>query len=68
MVTVKNTVSESQAKDILNRLKESREAAGNPATNPFGIEENRRNLEAAIDCIHRQKMIPRRFGVEELFQ
>jgi 4,5-dihydroxyphthalate decarboxylase len=52
----------------LNRLKESREAAGNPATNPFGIEENRRNLEAAIDCIHRQKMIPRRFGVEELFQ
>jgi 4,5-dihydroxyphthalate decarboxylase len=68
MVTVKNTVSESQAKDILNRLKESREAAGNPATNPFGIEDNRRNLEAAIDCIHRQKMIPRRFGVEELFQ
>jgi 4,5-dihydroxyphthalate decarboxylase len=35
---------------------------------PFGIEENRKNLEAAIDCTYRQKMIPRRFTVEELFQ
>jgi hypothetical protein len=36
--------------------------------NPFGVEENRRNLEAAIDCTYRQRMIPRRFGVEELFR
>ena len=43
------------------------EPAGNPQTNPYGIEENRRNLEAAIDCVYRQKMIPRRFTVEELF-
>jgi 4,5-dihydroxyphthalate decarboxylase len=35
---------------------------------PSGIEENRRNLEAAIDCVHRQKMIPRRYTVEELFE
>jgi 4,5-dihydroxyphthalate decarboxylase len=35
--------------------------------NPFGLEANRRNLEAAIDCVYRQGMIPRRFGVEELF-
>ena len=35
--------------------------------NPFGIEENRRNLEVAIDCVYKQRMIPRRFKVEELF-
>ena len=52
----------------MNCLLESREAAGDPEMNPFGIEENRRNLEAAIDCVYRQGMIPRRFRVEELFE
>jgi len=55
-------------KPIYDLLVESRKAAGNPEMNPFGIEENRRNLEAAIDCIHRQGMIPRRYTVEELFE
>jgi len=68
MVTVKNTVSKAQADDIYGRLKESREAAGNPPMNPFGVEENRRNLEAAIECVHKQRMIPRRFRLEELFE
>jgi 4,5-dihydroxyphthalate decarboxylase len=68
MVTVKDTVSDSQAQDIFSQLKKSREAAGSPETNPFGLEENRRNLEAAIDCTWRQGMIPRRFTVEELFK
>jgi len=67
MVTVKRTVSDSQAQDIFSALKKSREAAGSPEMNPFGVEENRRNLEVAIDCVYRQKMIPRRFSVEELF-
>jgi len=35
---------------------------------PFGKEANRRNLEAAIDCVYRQGMIPRRYTVEELFE
>jgi len=35
--------------------------------NPYGIEANRRNLEVAIDYVHRQRLIPRRFAVEELF-
>ena len=48
-------------------LLESRHAAGDSASNPFGIEENRRNLEVAIDCVHRQGMIPRRYAVDELF-
>jgi len=68
MVTVKNNVSKAQADEIYAGLLESRKAAGNPEMNPFGVEENRRNLEAAIDCVHRQRMIPRRFSAEELFQ
>jgi 4,5-dihydroxyphthalate decarboxylase len=66
MVVVKNTLQNDQ--DIYRLLLESRKAAGNPEMNPFGIEENRRNLEVAIDCVYRQRMIPRRFGIEELFQ
>ena len=56
------------ADEVYRLLGESRRAAGNPPLNPFGVEENRRNLEAAIDCAHRQKMIPHRFSVEELLR
>ena len=65
MVTVKRGVD---PKPIYDLLLESHKAAGNPEMSPFGIEENRRNLEAAIDCCHRQNMIPRRYAVEELFE
>lgn len=34
---------------------------------PCGVEANRRNLEVAIDCVHRQGMIPRHYAVDELF-
>jgi 4,5-dihydroxyphthalate decarboxylase len=68
MVTVKSTVSDSHAQDIFSELSSSREAAGSPEMNPFGLEENRKNLEVAIDCTYRQRMIPRRFTVEELFR
>ena len=68
MVTVKNTVSDSEAQDIYAGLTQSREAAGRPEMNPFGLDENRRNLEVAIACMHRQEMLPRRFAVEELFR
>jgi 4,5-dihydroxyphthalate decarboxylase len=68
MVTVKNTVSQEQGWKLYDWLAESREAAGNPEMNPFGVEENRRNLEVAIECMHRQRMIPRRFTVEELYR
>ncbi len=65
MVVTKKEVS---GKEVYDLLLESRRAAGNPEMNPFGIEENRRNLDAAIDCVFRQKMIPRRYTVEELFE
>jgi 4,5-dihydroxyphthalate decarboxylase len=67
MVTVKEGVSKEISSSVYELLVESRKAAGNPEMNPFGIEENRRNLEVAIDCVYRQRMIPRRFTVEELF-
>jgi 4,5-dihydroxyphthalate decarboxylase len=53
-------------------LAESKRAASLPVpgeldTTPFGLDANRRNLEVAIDCVHRQRLIPRRFTVDELF-
>jgi len=65
MVVVKRGID---PKPFFDLLMESRKAAGNPEMSPFGIEENRRNLEAAIDCVYRQNMIPRRYTVEELFE
>jgi 4,5-dihydroxyphthalate decarboxylase len=68
MVTVQSTVSDEQAQRIYGLLVESRKAAGNPDMNPFGVEENRRNLEVAIECMHRQRMLPRRLTAEELYR
>ena len=67
MVVLKQTVAKDQEEEIYRLLSQSRKAAGSPAMNPFGIEPNRRNLEAAIDCVYRQGMIPRRYEVDELF-
>jgi 4,5-dihydroxyphthalate decarboxylase len=49
-------------------LEASIRAAGSPQMNPYGIEPNRRNLELAIDYVHRQGLIPRRYEVDELFR
>jgi 4,5-dihydroxyphthalate decarboxylase len=58
-------------REVFQLLSESRARAGQPALgepdlSPFGIGANRRNLEVAIDAVHRQGLIPRRFGVDEL--
>jgi 4,5-dihydroxyphthalate decarboxylase len=66
MVAVKQNCD--RAEEVYRLLLESRQAAGSPPMNPFGLEENRRNLEAAIDCVYRQHMIPHRFSVEELLR
>ena len=68
LVGVKSTVSKAQADEVYGLLLESKKAAGNPPMLPHGVEANRRNLEVAIDCAYKQKMIPRRFSVEELFE
>ena len=75
MVVVKDSLSRSNPRavqEIYRLLSESKQAAGLPAkgeldANPFGVEANRRNLEVAIDYVHRQGLIPRRFEVDELF-
>jgi 4,5-dihydroxyphthalate decarboxylase len=68
MVAVKDSVSGEDAAEVGRMLEESIRAAGSPDLNPFGIEANRRNLEVAIDYVHRQRLIPRRYRVEELFR
>jgi len=68
LVGVKNTVSRAVADEVYEYLVKSKEAAGNPPLLPHGLEANRRNLEVAIDCAHKQNLIPRRFRVEELFE
>jgi 4,5-dihydroxyphthalate decarboxylase len=76
MVTVKASLSGSQpavVAEVYRLLAESKRLAGPPAasavvdTTPFGLEANRRNLEIAVDYVYRQRMIPRRFTVDELF-
>jgi 4,5-dihydroxyphthalate decarboxylase len=64
MVAVKPSVD---AAPLMRLLEESFAAAGNPELNPIGLEANRRNLEVAIDYVHRQGLVPRRYAVEELF-
>lgn len=51
-------------------LSESKRLAGpvqGDDPTPFGLEANRRNLEVAVEMVHRQGMIPRRYAVDELF-
>jgi 4,5-dihydroxyphthalate decarboxylase len=72
LVVVKDSVSKAQADEVWQMLVESKQAAGLSASSaaalPHGLEANRRNLEIAIDCAYQQKMIPRKFAVEELLQ
>ncbi len=75
MVVVKDALTKSDPRavqEVYRMLLESKRAAGLPPrgeldANPFGLEANRRNLEVAIDYVHQQGLIPRRFAVDELF-
>ena len=75
MVTVKESLSRSEphvVEEVYRMLVASKRATALPAageldTTPFGFEANRRNLEVAIDYTYQQRLIPRRFTVEELF-
>ena len=74
LVVVKDSLSNSDpqaVREVYRLLLESRQAAGLPRMgeldlNHFGVEANRRNLEVAIDCVYRQRLIPRRYSVDEL--
>jgi len=64
MVAVKTSLAPDVVREVYRLLVESRKAAGGD-TLPFGLEANRRNLDVAIDTVYRQRLIPRRFTVDE---
>ncbi len=73
MVVAKQSLTRSNpeaVREFYRLLSESKRLAAKPEGNdptPYGVEANRRNLGVAIDMVYRQGMIPRRFGVDELF-
>jgi 4,5-dihydroxyphthalate decarboxylase len=76
MMVVRESISKSRpdvVKEIYRMLHDSRRAVPPPADNGlldpwrFGVEANRRSLEIIIDYSFRQKLIPRIFSVDELF-
>lgn len=75
MMVVRGTISKSRpdlVKEIYRMLRESRRAvppADGGVLDPwrFGVEANRTSLEIIIDYSFRQKLIPRIFSVDELF-
>jgi len=71
LVCVKNSLPQEIVDEVCDLLSRSKSIAGkNPDspydTSPFGLEENRRNLEVAIDYVFRQGLIPKRYTVDEL--
>jgi 4,5-dihydroxyphthalate decarboxylase len=76
MVVVRDAISKTRpdvVREVFRLLQESRKAAGGAAMNTpldplrFGVEQNRRTLDAIIEFTFRQGLIPRRFSVDELF-
>lgn len=76
MMVVRATTAKTKpdvVKDVYRMLRESRRMASPPADGSildpwrFGIEANRKSLEIIIDYSVRQKLIPRAFSVDELF-
>lgn len=75
MVVVRESLTKSRpdaVREVYRMLLESKRAAPPPAPGaldmtPFGLENMRRDLDIAIEYVHQQKLIPRRFTVDEIF-
>lgn len=75
LMVIRNELSRTRpdlVREVFRLLKESHDAAvragdKNAATLQFGLEPNRRSLETIIDLTFDQKLISRRFSVDELF-
>jgi 4,5-dihydroxyphthalate decarboxylase len=76
MMVVRASIAQSRpdvVRDVFRALREARNAAPPPPSGGlldpwrFGVEANRRSLELIIDFSVRQKLIPRAFTVDELF-
>ena len=69
LVCVRNSLPQEVVDEVYRLLQESKNIGAKDApASPFGLEENRRNLEVAIDYVYRQGLIPKRYAVDELFQ
>jgi 4,5-dihydroxyphthalate decarboxylase len=75
MVVVKESLMKSNpwvAKEVFRLLSESKKAAGlptgtGPDRTPLGVEANRKSLEMIVKYAAQQRLIPRQFEVDELF-
>jgi 4,5-dihydroxyphthalate decarboxylase len=75
LMVVRDTIAKSRpdiVQEIYRVLKESRQPVAPPPGGPldpwrFGVEANRRSLEIIVDYSFRQKLIPRKYSVDELF-
>lgn len=73
MAVVKESLRQSNpaaVKEIFRMLRESKDAAPAPTaidTLQFGVERIRRSLDLIIEYSVQQKLIPKRVGVDELF-
>ena len=68
LVCVRDSLPPEAVREVYRLLRESKRlGAEDSPTCPFGLEANRRNLEVAIDYVHRQGLIPARWTVDELF-
>ena len=75
MLVIRRELSRTRpdvVREVFRLFKASRDAAikagnRNAELLRYGVEANRRPLETIIDCAFGQKLIPRRFTVEELF-
>jgi 4,5-dihydroxyphthalate decarboxylase len=75
MLVIRSELSRTRpevVREVFRIFKESRDIAiRNGSKNAeqlmFGVDANRPSLKAIIDIAHKQKLIPRRFDVDELF-
>ena len=73
LICVKSSLPQEVVDEVFALLSRSKKIADENSnspydTSPFGLEENRRNLEVAIDYVYRQKLIPARYTVDELLR
>ena len=59
-------------REVYRLLKEGKRRAPPPAPGeldmtPIGLENMRRDLDIAIEYVHQQRLIPKRYTVDELF-
>jgi len=75
MVVVRDTLTKTRpdaVREVFRMLKESEALGPQPGPGeldmtPIGLEAMRPDLEIAIEYVHQQKLIPRRYSVDEIF-